>query len=111
MVAVNPAGPTAFGNIQGPSNPDGTVLIDTVDGMPALYPGLKADGSGNLVPFVIDPKTVVDTAGLPSQNAIIVELRCITNLLAVYLGDKCPDLQLMRAEEIFNTMVSTGSVP
>lgn len=110
MVAANPAGPTAFGGIQGPANPDFVPFIDTVDGIPVVYPAVNGV-TGQMSQFTIDPKTVVDTAGLPPQNAIIVELRCITNLLAIYLGDRCPDLQQMRAEEIFNTMVPTGLVP
>lgn len=110
MVAANPAGPTGYGGLQGPTNPDFTPLVDTVDGMPVAYPAVNGL-TGQISQFVVDPKTVIDTAGLPSQNAIIVELRCITNLLAIYLGDRCPDLQQMRGEEIFNTMIGTGIVP
>lgn len=109
MVAVNPAGPTAFGGIQGPSNPDGTVFVDTVDGSPALVPSFSGT-SGALTPAIVNPLAIPDTAGVPSQNALIVELRVLNNLLSLQLGDRSPDLEQMRADEFFNSSVATGVV-
>ena len=108
MAAVNPPGTPAYTN--GPFNADGTPFIDTVDGVPTLAPGFGTSNPPTFSPIVINPITVSDGAGQPSQNAILVELRVITQLLLLQLGSSAPDAEQMRADEAWNTSLSTGAL-
>ena len=85
-------------------------LDDAMDGYPTLHPQLGPTGA--LTPFVIDPSTVSPASGLPEINAILIELRVISALLREQMGDMKAsyDLQTMRADELWNTNVTTGSL-
>jgi hypothetical protein len=115
MVAVNPAGPTGFGGIQGPSNPDGTVFVDTVDGVPAAGPAIVPSAAippPTFATAMVTPTSIVDTAGVPPQNAMLIELRVIANLLLMMIGSPpgaTPDLTQMRADEFWNTSIGNSS--
>lgn len=76
-------------------------LVDTADGFPTLHPSINP--SGGLLPFVIDPIPISPAIGMPEINAIIIELRVLTALLHMQLGQLAPDLQIMRADEAWNT--------
>lgn len=108
MVAVNPPGVTGYGPTAGPSNVDGVTFVDTVDGTPGLSPAFGANPPPTFAQAVIIPTAIGDTAGMPSQNAIVIELRVITNLLLLQLGASAPDPSQMRADEAFNINLATG---
>lgn len=76
-------------------------LVDTADGFAVLHPSLNPNGS--LSPFVIDPIPISPAVGMPEINALVVELRVISALLHMQLGHLAPDLQIMRADEAWNT--------
>lgn len=83
-------------------------LVDTADGYPTLYPQLVA--GGGLAPFVVNPVPINPSIGMPEINAIITELRVLTALLHSQMGTFAPDLQIMRADEGWNTTISTGAL-
>lgn len=76
-------------------------LVDTADGFTVLHPSLNP--AGGLVPFVIDPIPISPAIGMPEINALVCELRVISALLHMQLGHLAPDLQIMRADEAWNT--------
>lgn len=78
-----------------------TQLVDTQDGFPVLHPAINP--SGGLVPFAIDPVPLPPFGGMPELNAVLVELRVIAALLREQMGPQAPDLQIMRADEAWNT--------
>jgi hypothetical protein len=82
-------------------------LVDTADGFPTLHPSIIP--GGGLQPFVIDPIPISPTVGMPEINAIICELRVISALLHMQLGTLAPDLQIMRADEAWNTSFPNAS--
>ena len=83
-------------------------LSDAVDGFPTLSPLISP--TGKLVPAVIDSTLMAPGSGMPEVNAILIELRVISALLAYQLGDRVPDLQVMRADEAWNTNIATGAL-
>jgi hypothetical protein len=106
----NPAAP--FSTVNGYGNPSPSLvtdpasgltssLVDTADGFSTLHPSLNANGS--LSPFVIDPVPISPAVGMPEINAVLVEARVISQLLHIQLGTLAPDLQIMRADEAWNT--------
>jgi len=114
MVAVNPPGPTGFGPTAGPTNVDQVPFLDTVDGTPTLAPGFS---SGSTPPtfarIAINPVAVADTAGMPSQNALLIEMRVLTRLLHLQLGTgngALESLNQMRADEAWEINLSTGGM-
>lgn len=84
-------------------------LVDTADGFPTLHPFLNANGS--LSPFVIDPIPILPSVGMPEINAVLIELRVISALLHMQLGGLAPDLQIMRADEAWNTSSPNPNAP
>lgn len=85
-------------------------LVDTADGFPVLSPYLNPNGT--LTPFVIDPIPISPAIGMPEINALVVELRVISQLLHMQMGVLAPDLQIMRADEAWNTSFpSTTTAP
>ena len=86
-------------------------LVDTADGYPALYPSLTALGGG-LTPFVINPIPINPSIGMPEINALLVELRMLNTPLREQMGDTkvSYDLQTMRADEFWNTLVTAGAL-
>jgi len=115
MAAANPAGPPAY--TIGPINADGVPFIDTTDGIPTLMPGFGASAPPTWAQVTINPITVADGAGMPPQNAILCELRVMTELLSriaaalVFDGPKSiPDLDQLRADAAWDTNLSTGSL-
>lgn len=109
MPPVNPPGPTGYGPTASPTNSDGIPFVDTTNGVSVLGPGFSGF-AGALSSIALDPKTIQDTAGLPQQNAILIELRVITSLLLFQLGASAPDVEQMRADEYWNTSLSTGTL-
>jgi hypothetical protein len=104
MVAINP--PTlrpAYGAV---INADGASLADTEDGIPVVGPSLNA-AAGNLSAAVISSVANPD-AGIPVLNAILIEFRVQNTLLHAQLGATNYDFEQMRADELYNTMLSTG---
>ena len=69
------------GNASVVQQPSGltSFLDDALDGYPTLHPSLNPNGS--LSPVVIDPSTISAASGLPEINAVLVELRVISNLI------------------------------
>ncbi len=115
MTAFNPAGPPAY--TVGPFNADGTPFVDTTDGIPTLLPGFGSSAPPTWAQIQINPITVADGAGMPPQNAILCELRVISELLSriaaatVFDGAKSlPDLDQMRADAAWDTNLSTGAL-
>lgn len=114
MTAFNPPGVTGFGPTQGPANVDGTPFVDTVDGVPTPGPSIVPSAAIPPPTFqiaTVTPTTLADTAGIPSQNQIIIELRVISNLLLMMMGampGNTPDLTQMRADEFWNTSVQNS---
>ena len=96
------------GNPNNVLNPSGLAagLSDAVDGFPTLHPVIT--GPGPLAPAVIDASTYAPGSGMPEVNAILSELRVISALLALQMGAAAPDLQIMRADEVWNTNINTG---
>lgn len=87
-----------------------SALVDTADGFPVLSPYLNPNGT--LTPFVIDPIPISPAIGMPEINALVVELRVISQLLHMQMGVLAPDLQIMRADEAWNTSFpSTTTAP
>ena len=76
-------------------------LVDTADGFPTLHPVLTP--GGGLLPFVIDPIPISPAIGMPEINSVLIELRVIAALLHMQMGVLAPDLQIMRADEAWNT--------
>ena len=100
------------GNASVVQQPSGltSFLDDALDGYPTLHPSLNPNGS--LSPVVIDPSTISAASGLPEINAVLVELRVISALLREQMGDTkvSYDLQTMRADEFWNTLVTAGAL-
>ena len=86
--------------------------VDTQDGYPTLHPALLP--GGGLTPYVVDPTASPPNPNfwqaMPEINAMLVELRVISALLREQMGDtaKSFDLQIMRADEAWNTNQVTG---
>jgi hypothetical protein len=83
--------------------------VDTVDGYPVLNPALNP--SGGLLPNIVDPAAIPQSqfwAAYPEINAILVEFRVISQLLIAQMGATQLDLQIMRADEAWNTNPNTG---
>jgi len=109
MVAVNPPGPTAYGPTAGPINPDNTPIVDTVDTVPIVGPSLTASGLlAVTAPF--NPLIPPDTAGIPGNLGLLIEMRVANYLTALLLGTGAPDLEQMRANELFKITIGTGTV-
>jgi hypothetical protein len=107
---AGPAYSTAAGySLTGPSNPDGTVFTDTVDGTPVVGPQFAQNGQ-SLIPAISNPTLASDVAGISVQNAILIEWRILTALMAFQLGSACPDIEQMRADELWNTTIGQGVV-
>lgn len=87
-----------------------SALVDTADGYPALWPALSA--GGGLTPFVFNPVPISPSGGMPEINAILCELRVLNALIREQMGDtrQSYDLQIMRADEAWNTTATTGSL-
>ena len=84
-------------------------LVDTADGFPTLHPFINPNGT--LTPFVIDPIPISPAIGMPEINAVLVELRVISALLREQMGPQAPDLQIMRADEAWNTSSPNSTAP
>lgn len=86
-------------------------LVDTADGFPALHPANNPAGTGP-TSFIVNPVPISPSIGMPELNAILVELRVISALLREQMGvtASCFDLQVMRADEAWNTQIGTGSL-
>ena len=84
--------------------------VDTQDGYPVLNPLISAGGP--LVQAVVDPTAAPPSPNfwqaMPELNAMLIELRVISQLLIMQLGATQLDLQVMRADEAWNTNVTTG---
>lgn len=87
---------------------DGSLLVDTEDGIPVVGPAFVLPGGG-LQAAVISP-IVPGNIGVPELNAVLIELRVITSLLLLQLGVQAPDVEQMRADELWNTTVGSGSI-
>ena len=102
--------PSPYGLGQQTQN-DGSLLVDTEDGVNAVVPSFKTDGSGNLAPGTFDPRQTWQTiGGVSPLNAILVELRVMNALLHHQLGDTRMDLNQMRADEYNNQGYGTGQM-
>ncbi len=93
-----------------PSTGLSSALVDTADGFPVLYPALNPV-SGGLTQFVLDPIPVAPSIGMPEINALIIELRVLNALIHMQMGPYAPDLQIMRADEAWNTSTPSPSAP
>lgn len=85
--------------------------VDTQDGFPVLYPALAT--GGGLVPNVVNPIATNPFTSYPEINAIIVELRVLCALVRESMGPTVGasfDLQIMRADEAWNTNNATGAL-
>lgn len=106
--------PTTAGYGNGLINTDGAALVDTEESVPALGPSFGATPTGVLSPASVDPdpnSTAVNAQpGVPAVNAVLIELRCITNLLMLQLGQQAPDIEQMRADELWNTTIGSGTI-
>jgi hypothetical protein len=89
-------------------NNDGSMLVDTEDGIPVVGPTLNAV-TGQLSAAVINPAVPANT-GVPELNAILIELRVLTALVHAQLGATNLDLEQMRADELWNTTIGSGVV-
>jgi hypothetical protein len=90
-----------------PNTGQSAAFADTQDGFPTLHPQIGA--SGALTPVVVDPmQPPLFYSGMPEINAILCELRVISALLHIQLGATPLDLQIMRADEAWNTSINTG---
>ncbi len=80
------------------------------DGISVVVPTL-APSSGDLSIAQVNPAQFwPQTGGVPVLNAILVELRVISELLYRDRGDVVTDLDQMRAAELYDTMTDTGVV-
>jgi hypothetical protein len=87
----------------------GYPLIDE-DGICVVVPQLTP-ATGELSEASVNPAQFwPQTGGVPVLNAILVELRVISELLHRDRGAIVTDLDQMRAAELFNTMTDTGVV-
>lgn len=84
-----------------------TGLVDTADGIPALIPQI-IPSTGQLAASIVDPVPVSPAIGIPEINAVLVELRVVTQLLHMQMGERAPDLQIMRADELFTSTIGSG---
>lgn len=87
---------------------DGSMLVDTEDGVPVIGPQLNP-ATGALSPAVINP-IIPGGSGIPELNAILVELRLITRLLIANMGPLAEDPEQMRADELWNITIGQGTV-
>jgi|SRR5882672_2392079 len=112
MVAFNPAGPTGFGPTAGPTNADGVGFVDTVDGVPTAGPLIVPSAAippPTFGQFIQTPATISDVSGVPSQNAILCELRVISTLLQMQMGASAPDLTQLRADALWETTLGSSA--
>ena len=88
---------------------DGASLSDTEDGVPAFVPAFNPTGPAALAQAIISP---VQSAygGTPIQNALLVEIRVMNALIALQMGASAPDLEQMRANELFDCSLGTALV-
>ena len=102
---------TVGGYGSGVINADGSALVDTEDGIPSVGPALVTTGAnaGALAPAVVN-SVVAPNTGIPIFNSVLIEIRCLNNLLMLQLGASAPDLEQMRADELFNTIVGQGTI-
>ena len=86
-------------------------LADVLDGFPVLVPSLTAGGL-TLAPSIINPYPINPAGGMPEINAIVIELRVLCALIREQMGDtrNIFDLQMMRADENWNTNPTTGAL-
>ncbi len=109
MVAFNPAGLPAYS----PSptvNSDGSLLVDTEDGTFAFVPGFSGN-AGVLAQSNVNPyANWQQVGGVAALNAMLVELRVANQLLIWQMGANAPDLNQMRADELFNCTLGTAQV-
>jgi hypothetical protein len=114
MVAQNPAGLPAY---SGPAtiNSDGSLLVDTEDGTFAYVSGfttaMLAGGPSLLSQANQNPyANYLTSGGVAAMNAMLVELRVLNALLIWQMGANAPDLNQMRADELYNSTIGTGVV-
>ena len=114
MVSYNGPPPSAYAPTP-VVNSDGSLLVDTEDGTFAFVPGFSAAtiaGTGiglsqsNLNPY----GTWQTTGGVAALNALLVELRVANQLLLWQMGANAPDINQMRADELFNCTLGTGAI-
>jgi hypothetical protein len=80
------------------------------DGICVVVPTLTPS-SGDLNAAQVNPAQFwAQTGGVPVLNAILVELRVISELLHRDRGAIVTDLDQMRASELYDTMTNTGVV-
>lgn len=87
---------------------DGSMLVDTEDGVPILGPAFNL-ATGGLSAAVVNP-IVPANSGIPELNAILIELRLITRLLIANMGPLAEDVEQMRADELWNTTIGQGVI-
>ena len=95
-------------------NPDGSLLVDSVDGIYVFAPALNLSNgtlaSANVSGIPLSSSFPGTAQGIPQQLAILVELRVMNTLLHSQLGDTRLDLEQMRADELYNVVPATGNI-
>jgi hypothetical protein len=108
MPTQNSGFPPAYGP---GAQSDGSLLVDTEDGVNSVVPSFATGGTGQLSPAAFDPRTLWSSAGnVAPLNAILVELRVMNALLHFQLGATPLDLNQMRADEFLNSFYTTGQM-